>query len=127
VARQLRRGGLEGRTVHIKVRNPDFKTWTRALTLAEPTDMAQPIVDAARRLFAERIQLGGRGVRLLGVGVSGLEPAGSGQASLFVDPREERVRRAERAADEVRGRLGRDALTRARLIRKPRQRDADRD
>ena len=127
VARQLRRGGLEGRTVHIKVRNPDFKTWTRALTLPEPTDMAQPIVDAARRLFAERIRLGGRGVRLLGVGVSGLEPAGSGQASLFVDPREERVRRAERAADEVRGRLGRDALTRARLLRKPRQRDADRD
>jgi hypothetical protein len=103
--------------------------------------MAHPIVDAARRLFAERIHLAGRGVRLLGVGVSGLEPTGSGQASLFVDPREAQVRKAELAADEVRGRLGRNALTRARLIRGPRRdkqddentetsgptRDADRD
>jgi len=124
VARQLRREGLVGHTVHIKVRNPDFKTWTRSSTLREATDMAQPIVKAARTMFAERIRLGGRGVRLLGVGISGLDPAGSGQASLFVDPREARVRRAERAADEVRGRLGRDAVTRARLIRGPRAKDA---
>jgi len=125
VARQLRHEGLVGHTVHIKVRNPDFKTWTRSSTLPEATDLAQSIVETARRLFAERIRLQGRGVRLLGVGISGLEPAGSGQASLFVDPREERVRRAERAADEVRERLGRDSLTRARLIRGPRNRDRD--
>jgi len=127
VARQLRREGLEGRTVHIKVRNPDFKTWTRAWTLPEATDMSQPIVDAARRLFAERSRLAGGGVRLLGVGVSGLEPTGSGQASLFADPREAKVRKAELAADEVRGRLGRNALTRARLIRGPRRSEQDGD
>ncbi|MHC4428544.1 MAG: DNA polymerase IV, partial [Planctomycetota bacterium] len=94
VGRQLRRKGLEGRTVHLKVRDGDFKTWTRASTLSQPTDLAETIVDEARRMFRERIRLGGKGVRLLGVGVSGLEPAGGGQSSLFSPPAEERAKRA---------------------------------
>ena len=52
--------------------------------------------------------------------VSGLEPRGSGQGELFEDPREKRARRAARAADAVRERLGDDSLTRARLLKKPR-------
>jgi len=117
VARQLRRSGLVGRTVHLKVRTGDFTTWTRASTLAEATDLAEPIVAAARRLFVERIRLRGRGVRLLGVGVSGLEQSGSGQRPLFEDPVEQKTRRAALAADAVRRRMGEQSLTRARLIR----------
>jgi nucleotidyltransferase/DNA polymerase involved in DNA repair len=116
VARELRREGLAGRTVHIKVRTGDFTTWTRARTLPAPTDLAEAIVEAARRLFDERISLGRKGVRLLGVGVSGLEPAGAGQARLFPDASEERARRMARAADSVRDRLGDGAITRARLL-----------
>src|SRR5207249_791940 len=37
VARELRREGLTGRTVRLKVRTGDFVTWTRALTLAAAT------------------------------------------------------------------------------------------
>jgi DNA polymerase-4 len=103
--------------VHIKVRTGDFTTWTRAGTLPAPTDLAETIVVAARRLFRERISLGTKGVRLLGVGVSGLEPVGTGQARLFPDAAEERVRRMARAADSVRDRLGDGAITRARLLR----------
>jgi len=117
VARQLRRSGLVGRTVHLKVRTGDFTTWTRASTLAEATDLAEPIVAAARRLFDERIRLRGRGVRLLGVGISALEQSGSGQRPLFEDPVEQKTRRAARAADAVRRRMGEQSLTRARLIR----------
>ena len=106
--------------MQLKVRGGDFTTWTRALTLPAATDLAEPIVEAARRLFRERIRLEGRGVRLRGVGVSGLEPAGSGQAALFRDPGEQRARRVARASDAVRDRLGEKTLTRARLIRKPR-------
>jgi len=116
VARDLRRSGLVGSTVHIKIRTGDFTTWTRARTLATPTDLTEPIVEAARRLFRERIQLGGRGVRLLGVGVSGLDPAGSGQLPLFASAAEQKARRAALAADAVRRRMGDDSLTRARLI-----------
>ncbi len=119
VGRELRRGGLAARTVHIKVRDGQFNTWTRALTLPAPTDLAETIVEAARRLWRERIDLRGRGVRLLGVGVSGIEAAGAGQGTLFEDPDEERARRAARAADAVRERMGERSLTRARLIERP--------
>ena len=123
VARQLRREGVTGRTVHLKVRTGDFTTWTRSLTLPAPSDLTEPIVDAARRLYRERIRLGGKGVRLLGVGVSGLEPAGHGQASLFEDPDEARARRMARAADAVRDKVGEKSVTRARLLRRKKDDD----
>jgi nucleotidyltransferase/DNA polymerase involved in DNA repair len=119
VARRLRRQGLVAHTVQIKIRTAEFKTWTRSHTLTTPADLAEPIVEAARRMFRERVPLAGRGVRLLGVGVSGLEPAHSGQGSLFEAPAEERARKMARAADAVREKLGENALTRARLLRKP--------
>jgi nucleotidyltransferase/DNA polymerase involved in DNA repair len=121
VARELRREGLAARTVHIKVRAGDFTTWTRARTLPAATDLAEVIVEAARTLFRDRIRLGRRGVRLLGIGVSGLEPYGSGQGRLFPDAAEEKTRRMARAADAVRERLGEGAITRARLLRRGRR------
>jgi len=117
VARQLRREGLVGRTVHIKVRTGDYTTWTRSVTLPAATDLAEPIVEAARGLFRDRIRLAGRGVRLLGVGLSGLEPEGRGQAALFEDADRSRARRLTRAADAVRDKLGEGTVTRARLLR----------
>jgi DNA polymerase-4 len=116
VARQLRRERLVGRTVHIKVRTGDYTTWTRSLTLPAATDLAEPTVGAARQLFRERIRLAGKGVRLLGVGISGLEPRGRGQAVLFEDDDQVRARRLARATDAVRDKLGENAVTRARLL-----------
>ena len=127
VARELRRSGLVGRTVHLKVRSGDFTTWTRAHTLPAPTDLADAIVAAGRSLLRERVDLGGRGVRLLGLGMSGLEPAGGGQATLFPDAQEERARRLARTADAIRDKLGPDALVRARLLRRPESPDEDRE
>lgn len=126
VAQALRAHGLRGRTVHLKVRTGDFTTWTRAHTLLAPTDLAEVIVAAARMLFRERIRLGGRGVRLLGVGLSGLEPAAvesRGQIDLFpgtlpAAAAEERLHRLAAATDRIRERLGRDAVVRARLLKK---------
>ncbi len=117
VARRLREKGLCGRTIQLKVRAGDFTTWTRSLTLSEPTDMAEAVVSAARGLFAGGIEIRGRGVRLLGVGVSGLEPAGVGQSELFPDPDRVRAHRVAEVADRVRQRFGKQAVTRARLLR----------
>jgi DNA polymerase-4 len=118
VARELRREGLAARTVHLKVRTGDFKTWTRATTLRDPSDLADAIVDAARAMFRERIELGGQGVRLLGVGVSGLVRAGSAPAPLFPDPKLERARKLADAQDAVRDKLGESAVTRASLLKR---------
>ncbi len=70
VAGRLRRSGLTGRTVNIKVRHPDFTTITRAVTRDQPTDDGRLVAQLARRLLAELDVSGG--VRLLGVGVSTL-------------------------------------------------------
>jgi len=70
VAQRLDASGLSGRTVTLKVRLYDFTTLTRSSTLDAPTDDAAVITRTARRLLAELDPAGG--VRLLGVGVSGL-------------------------------------------------------
>ncbi|MBF4160938.1 DNA polymerase IV [Nocardioides acrostichi] len=78
VARRLRASGFSGRTVTIKVRLHDFTTLSRSTTLASPTDQENVVGRLARGLLAELLahpdseaQVRG-GVRLLGVGVSGL-------------------------------------------------------
>jgi len=116
VARQLRREGLVARTVHLKVRAGDFTTWTRARTLREPTDLVDPIVGAARELLASRVRLEGKGVRLLGVGVSGIAPAGARAGPLFPDADTVRAKRIAGAEDAIRAKLGDTAVTRASLV-----------
>jgi DNA polymerase IV len=70
VARRLRKSGLSGRTVTIKVRLYDFTTLNRSTTLPSPTDDEAVVARLARRLLEDLDTSGG--VRLLGVGVSGL-------------------------------------------------------
>jgi DNA polymerase-4 len=70
VAERLARERLSGRTVTVKIRLYDFTTLTRSTTLAGPTDDVRTITRLARRLLTEVDT--SAGVRLLGVGVSGL-------------------------------------------------------
>ncbi|MFI1470233.1 DNA polymerase IV [Streptomyces wuyuanensis] len=67
---RLRASGHSGRTIVLKVRRFDFSTLTRSETLRGPTDDAAVVREAAARLL-EAVDTTG-GVRLLGVGVSGL-------------------------------------------------------
>jgi DNA polymerase-4 len=85
VATRLRSARLSGRTVTVKVRLHDFTTHTRSTTLAAPTDQAAVLFRLARALLAEVDTIDG--VRLLGVGVSGL--ADWIQEDLFGDDEEE--------------------------------------
>ena len=70
VAQRLAAAQLFARTVTIKVRRPDFSTLTRARTLAGATDRDDVIATVAQSLL-DALDLTG-GVRLLGVGVTGL-------------------------------------------------------
>lgn len=67
---RLRAAGRSGRTVVIKVRSYDFSTLTRSETLRGPTDDPGVVKEAALRLLDGVDTTAG--VRLLGVGVSGL-------------------------------------------------------
>jgi len=70
VSSRRRKSGLSGRTITIKVRLYDFTTLNRSATLPSPTDQAATIARLARSLLADLDT--SAGVRLLGVGVSGL-------------------------------------------------------
>ncbi len=72
VAARVRAHGFLGRTVTIRVRDPSFATFTRAFTLPSPTDETDVIYRTASALLDAHLEPG-MPVRLLGVGVSGLE------------------------------------------------------
>lgn len=84
---RLRESGLSGRTIVLKVRRYDFSTLTRSETLRGPTDDPGVVREAAARLLDSVDTTGG--VRLLGVGVSGL--ADFTQEDLFAQAAEERA------------------------------------
>ena len=69
---RLGQSAVFARTVTIKVRYHDFATLTRSETLLHPTGHVEVILDVARRLLAAVDT--SNGLRLLGVGVSGLMP-----------------------------------------------------
>lgn len=116
-ARRVRKAGLKGRTVTLKVRFDDFTTITRQRTLPEPVDDATSVHRAALANL-EAAEVGERKLRLIGVQVSGFDEAGRAarQAELFPDPavtRDKAIRRRLAAAeDAVKDRFGEDAIRR---------------
>jgi DNA polymerase-4 len=111
VAGRLRDGGVRASTITVKIRDTTFRTITRQRTLADPTDLTEPIFRTA--LDLARPEVRGLRIRLLGVTASGLGERE--QLSLF-DVDDPRRRRATEAADAVRHRFGERAITRARLV-----------
>jgi DNA polymerase-4 len=82
VARTVRREGLSGSVVTLKIRFAGFETYTRQHKLPASTQDQRTLLKTAWQLF-----LGGKlpkkPVRLIGVGISGWDDAGPAQASLF--------------------------------------------
>jgi DNA polymerase-4 len=107
VAWRLRRAGLTGRTVTLKVRFADFRTITRSSTLATTVDDGPAVAGAARALL--RDVDAAPGVRLLGVSVSGLVEGSARQLS-FDDEAEPPWREASGAVDAIRERFGDRAI-----------------
>jgi DNA polymerase-4 len=67
---RLVKDGASGRTITLKIRSYDFSTITRSVTLDQPTDSAAKILSGAKQLLSAIDT--SNGIRLLGVGVSGL-------------------------------------------------------
>ncbi len=111
VGRRLRRHGLCGMTVRVKLRWSDFTTLTRQMTLEQPTNQDAVIYQVAEQLFTQA-WLCGTPVRLLGVGVSGFD-ARAHQLELWTDRRLELRRRLETTLDGLRERFGSRAIRRA--------------
>jgi len=109
VGRQLRKNGLSGTTVRIKLRWSDFTTLTRQVTLPHPTQHDNEIYQAALKLFTRA--WAGRPVRLIGVGVSGFE-GGAFQTGLWDAPLPKQDTRLESVLDTLRDRFGESVVKR---------------
>ena len=105
VSTRLKKYGLAGTTVNLKLKSADFKTRTRARSLAEPTQLATRIFAAGRDMLAR--ETGATSFRLIGIGVSNLAEAQGEDPGDLID---RRAADAEHAVDRLRGRFGRDAV-----------------
>ncbi len=105
VCHRARARGVTARTVTLKVRTSDFHTVTRSRTLPTATHHEPAVFDCVRRLLGEA-WTAELPIRLLGVGLSGLDRAG-GQLSLPLGGERPEV---GAAIDQVRARFGYDAL-----------------
>jgi DNA polymerase IV len=123
IAQKLRGNDLQGTTVKLKIRWPDFTTPTRQLRLAQPTDEVEKIAEAALRLF-QQIWTGDQAVRLIGVGVSGLGSPPR-QLSLWDVPpaptpeQIARQQRLEAALAAIQARFGARVLRRGSELEEP--------
>jgi DNA polymerase-4 len=109
VGRRLRKAGLQGTTVKLKLRWSDFTTLTRQVTLPQPTNLDAEIYVAILHLF-EKVWPPGKRVRLLGVGVSNFETPAR-QLGLW-DATSETDERLQATLDDLRERFGDHAVQR---------------
>ena len=115
VARRLKKAGLAGGGVTLKLKTADFRIVTRARRLGAATQSADEMFRAAEPLLARECD--GRAFRLIGIGAHALAPAAesaeAAQGDLFADPApgEDEV---DKALDAVRAKFGEDAIVRGR-------------
>ncbi len=114
VGQRLRRAGVLGRTVAIKLRFEDFTTISRSRTLAEPTHLGRRIYEAARELY-DQANGAGRPVRLIGVRAEQLVGEGASALGLWDD--DEDWREAEQTVDAIAERFGAGTVRPATLLR----------
>lgn len=120
VAYRLRRQGLSGKTIRLKIRWPDFETHTRQFSLGQPTNHDTVIYQSILQLLHE-IWKPGMKVRLLGVAVANLTT--TVQQLSILDTNFQKEDNLLQAMDEIKERFGKRMIVRGWDL-KP---DSDRD
>ncbi len=125
VATRLRRQGLRGKTVFIKVRYADFHTVTRSESLDAPSNVTRELYMTAARLLQAQLARSSRPVRLLGMGASAMTTGAHAQGQLFETEDREQQRRIDTVVDSIKSRFGNRAMRRGGGARRPGDRRLD--
>jgi DNA polymerase-4 len=117
VARRMRRHGVEGKTITLKVKYHDFVRITRSVTRHKYTNDSADIYSNICSLL-EKTAVGKKPVRLLGISLSNLADIGSGrQLSLFSHyESDEKRRELNRTLDSVFDKFGGKGIRPGSLI-----------
>jgi DNA polymerase IV len=124
VGRRLRQREHLARTITLTVKDHNFVTATRSLTLSEPTCLTDNIYRTARGIYRQKFEPW-RKVRLLGISVSSLVKAEEERQMRLWGQDEYRQETLDKAVDNIRTRFGESALLRARLYRKEKNKDQE--
>ena len=118
VGRRLRKEGLQGKTIILKVKYHDFVQITRSMTLSEATDDGGEITKAGY-LLLKKTEVGTRSVRLIGVSASQLTSAKAKQLSLFPQgPGAQKTKQLNKALDLIQEKFGEGAILPGTLLKK---------
>lgn len=119
---RLRKYGLAGKTVTLKIKYNDFKQITRSTSLAAPTDDGRLIFQEAATLL-EKTEAGSRPVRLTGVTVSNFSgPDQVEQLTLFSENnRGKKRKQVNKACDNISEKYGVRAIQPATLLKDEKQ------
>jgi len=118
VGRRLRKEGVRGKTITLKVKYHDFVQITRSLTIVEPTDDGGEITRASY-LLLKKTEVGRRPIRLLGVSLSQLTSLKAKQLPLFSqDPLMQKSKRLNKALDAIQEKFGEGAILPGTLLKK---------
>jgi len=108
VSARLKKAGIAGRTVVLKLKSQDFKLRTRNRQLADPTKLADRIFQTGLQLLEKETD--GTKYRLLGIGVSDLSDDQRADPPDLVDLQSRKRALAEGAIDALRDKFGRKAV-----------------
>ena len=114
VGGRLRRTGLRGRRVFLKIRFSNFRTNIRSRSLPDATNLTDEIFSLAEMLLEEFAPLP-LPVRLIGVGVSRLVREEGRQLSLW-DMDKERKLKLEKVMDQLQDKYGKQIILHARSL-----------
>lgn len=116
VARRLRKNKLRGKTIQLKIRYDDFSTFTRSITVSQPTDLTRDIEQSALQLLDQKLPDRPLSIRLIGVGVTGFQSGALQQKSLFDEEELQKFSRLDQVRDQIASRFGSDSITRGNRI-----------
>ena len=107
VSARLKSSNLAGSTITLKLKTADFRQRTRSQSIQSPTQLAAKIFAISREMLAREID--GTAFRLMGTGVSALQPGSAADDSDMLD---RRSAHAERAIDGLRKKFGNTVVIR---------------
>ena len=114
VSAALKRRGLAGWTVTLKLKTARHRIRTRSHRLDQPSQLADVLFEVGRSLLAPETD--GERYRLIGIGVADLCDAALADQPDLIEPARTRRARAERAMDTLRDRYGRDSIVKGRSL-----------
>jgi DNA polymerase-4 len=118
VALRARVNQQSGRRVQVKLRYGNFRTVTRAQTLARSSAQTNVLWQAAWSLTQTQLRREPGALRLLGIGLSSLEDGTGAQSDLFEHVAAPESAALDQLSDDIVKRFGRAAIHRAGVLRR---------